>query len=106
MNAFVLSFTKEIPIERFHNTKVIVCLKESGQIIVGDAKINSNESTISVFSQSASWLINFDEIAYLRFPPSGLVHDYWGESRGDFVHVPENGEWSSYETNKVLGRIY
>ena len=96
MNGFTFSFAKEIPIERFHNTKVIAGLKDSNNIIVGDAKVDLESQIISIYNEHSSWHIEFEEISMLRWPASGLVHDYWNEERGELVHVPENGEWTTY----------
>lgn len=88
MNGLLFSFAREIPLERFDGTKVILGIKGVNEIVVGEAKVDFDNETISVYKEDASWHVGFEEVALIRWPYSGIVHDYWNENRGDMIHVP------------------
>ena len=92
------NFTKNIPLERFHNSRVYVQLQKVENVIVGICVIDDIESQLSVREDDHKglWLIDFNEIVNLRFAPSRLVRDCYWDNKGDMIHVPEKGEWHTY----------
>ncbi|MEY3697082.1 MAG: hypothetical protein RJA41_732 [Actinomycetota bacterium] len=99
MNGLIFSFAKDIPIERFDNTKVLLGIKGEEKIYTGLVRVDLDNSLVILETDPEEHLyVEFDEIALLRWPSSGIVHDYWGEERGELIHVPtlvtERHRWS------------
>lgn len=97
-------FTRGIPIERFEETEVEIQTLDFDKPLVGSCRIDleNNQVLIRGKFDQALWVFEFEEITNLRFVPSGLVHDYYWEERGDMIHVPQKGEWTTYGFNKIL----
>ncbi len=88
----MITFTKNIPIERFDNVKVSVLVKDSDKTsITGIASINLSDSELSIRETDelgSLWVIPFAEIANLRFVASGMVRDCYWDEPGELIHVP------------------
>ena len=97
-------FTRGIPLERFDNVNVQVKINNFEKPLLGLCQLDLDNEQIIVRGtyDYALWIIDFNEIHNLRFQPSGIVHDYYWDERGDMIHVPEKGEWNSHGFNKVL----
>jgi hypothetical protein len=101
----MVTFTRNIPIERFDNTKVSALVKNSDVQITGMVSVNLIDSEVSIRETDefgSLWVIPFDEIQNLRFVASGMVRDCYWDEPGDLVHVPGLGEWNKNVFHKNL----
>jgi len=91
----MVTFTRNIPIERFDNSKVSALVKNSDAQITGIASVNLSDSEVSIRETDefgSLWVIPFDEIQNLRFVASGMVRDCYWDVPGELIHVPGLGE--------------
>jgi hypothetical protein len=101
----MVTFTRNIPIERFDSIKVSALVKNSDVQITGIASVNLIDSEVSIRETDefgSLWVIPFDEIENLRFVASGMVRDCYWDEPGDLVHVPGLGEWNKNVFHKNL----